>query len=101
MVSLIRKTTNKKKRVCNATCYNAKGDHCDCICGGHNHGVGLRQAAQNTADRAEELLKEEGIEIPEMPIPGAAFEPNGEIPLAQDSKGRYLISSKHVKKGKK
>lgn len=33
---------------CDAKCYNAKGSVCKCCCGGANHGVGLRQAVENT-----------------------------------------------------
>ncbi len=35
---------------CDATCYNAKGDRCRCICGGINHGVGELQAQYNLVD---------------------------------------------------
>jgi hypothetical protein len=40
---------DRLKRTCNATCYNANGKTCHCICAGHNHGVGLDQAELNTA----------------------------------------------------
>jgi predicted methyltransferase MtxX (methanogen marker protein 4) len=43
---------------CDANCYNATTPHCDCICGGRNHGVGERQARDNTAKYAEEMIKE-------------------------------------------
>lgn len=29
---------------CNEECYDAQGGNCSCICGGRNHGIGLRQA---------------------------------------------------------
>jgi hypothetical protein len=33
---------------CDARCYDAKaGGHCDCVCGGRNHGVGLAKALAN------------------------------------------------------
>jgi hypothetical protein len=38
---------------CDAGCYDARRvrvDQCTCICGGANHGVGIRQATQNTHD---------------------------------------------------
>ena len=35
---------------CDARCYDAKGDRCRCICGGRNHGVGLRKALDNAVD---------------------------------------------------
>lgn len=31
---------------CDATCYNAKGGDCDCICGGAHHALGLEAAAE-------------------------------------------------------
>ena len=31
---------------CDATCYDAKGPDCDCICGGKHHGHGLEHALQ-------------------------------------------------------
>jgi hypothetical protein len=44
---------------CDARCYNAKHDDCDCCCEKANHGVGLEQATANArqmwavwADRA-------------------------------------------------
>lgn len=42
---------------CDAKCYNAKGRECDCICGGKNHGVGLKQAVENTVNLAETLVE--------------------------------------------
>ena len=35
---------------CDAKCYEAHEPDCDCICGGGNHGVGLRQ--ENVAELA-------------------------------------------------
>ena len=57
MATLITQYTNGRRRSCNARCYNAKGSVCTCICEGHNHGVGLRQATENTQHKAEELLE--------------------------------------------
>lgn len=38
------------KRRCDASCYNSKMDSkkCKCICGGSNHGKGLKRAAEQT-----------------------------------------------------
>jgi hypothetical protein len=46
---------------CDAKCYNAIHPHCDCICGGANHGVGFQKGMNNTReifglDKLEELL---------------------------------------------
>lgn len=37
---------------CDAKCYDAQSDDCDCICGGKNHGAGLERARANTAELA-------------------------------------------------
>lgn len=42
---------------CDARCYNAQGDQCDCICGGKNHGVGLSVALKNTEEMVEEWME--------------------------------------------
>lgn len=43
---------------CDARCYNATHPECDCICGGKNHGAGLKQAAENTRELAEQWIEE-------------------------------------------
>jgi hypothetical protein len=45
------------ERRCDSRCYNAEGPDCDCCCGGINHGVGLKQARDNTARVAEALAE--------------------------------------------
>lgn len=42
---------------CDANCYNATHPECDCICRGANHGVGLKQAQENTAKYCDEWIK--------------------------------------------
>jgi hypothetical protein len=42
---------------CDAKCYNAECTHCDCICGGLNHGAGLAKAAANTAELADAMIE--------------------------------------------
>lgn len=42
---------------CDAKCYDADSDECDCICGGKNHGAGLAAARENTAELAEGWLE--------------------------------------------
>jgi hypothetical protein len=42
---------------CDAKCYNAKTPHCHCICGGRNHGAGLKQAHDNVCQDALTMLK--------------------------------------------
>lgn len=60
---------------CDAKCYNATGDSCNCICGGANHGKGLDKARQNTEEMAEEWKKEyeelkgEPLEFSVLPQP--------------------------------
>lgn len=41
---------------CDAKCYNATAPECNCICGGRNHGAGLKQAMENTCELADEWM---------------------------------------------
>lgn len=45
---------------CDARCYNAEHVNCDCVCRGHNHGAGLKQAQNNVADIARKLILKHG-----------------------------------------
>ena len=47
---------------CDAKCYNAEHPRCDCVCGGRNHGKGLRQAIDNTREWLLEELRDSGME---------------------------------------
>ena len=51
---------NSEGRVgrCDARCYNAKTDVCDCCCGGMNHGTGRKKASENTEAYAERILRD-------------------------------------------
>lgn len=41
------KTADGKELKCDQRCYMAVGNHCDCACGGINHGVGFKRAVEN------------------------------------------------------
>jgi len=41
---------------CDARCYEAKGDLCECCCGGMNHKKGLQVAMEQTQEHAKRLL---------------------------------------------
>jgi hypothetical protein len=43
---------------CDARCYGAKHQGCDCVCGGRNHGRGERAAIEQTAAHAERWVRE-------------------------------------------
>ena len=43
---------------CDAKCYTATNNKCDCICGGKNHGAGLDQAIINTRTMADDWIKD-------------------------------------------
>ena len=43
---------------CDARCYEAEHEHCECICCGQNHGTGLHRAAENTREMAEQWIAE-------------------------------------------
>jgi hypothetical protein len=42
---------------CDAKCYDAHEEPCDCICGGRNHGAGREQAIDNTRELAESWIE--------------------------------------------
>jgi hypothetical protein len=42
---------------CDAKCYEAENEPCDCICQGRNHGAGLEQALDNTRELAESWIE--------------------------------------------
>ena len=42
---------------CDAKCYEADWDDCDCICQSRNHGAGKQQAIDNTRELAESWLE--------------------------------------------
>lgn len=43
---------------CDARCYEAAEEECDCICGGRNHGAGQERALGNTRELAESWLEQ-------------------------------------------
>lgn len=61
---------------CDAKCYNATCADCDCVCGGKNHGAGLKQAQDNTREYIEEMIQDYKIE---KSLPDATFEINKEL----------------------
>jgi hypothetical protein len=57
---------------CDAKCYEAREAHCDCICGGANHGKGAEKAQQQTTEKYTEWLdayrQEHPVDTVEVPI---------------------------------
>lgn len=51
---------------CDAKCYDAEGPDCDCICGGMNHGVGLREAINISRNTIEDIKENYGTLNPEL-----------------------------------
>jgi hypothetical protein len=49
-VLIIRDNTGRIIGCCARHCYDSEDFRCNCICGGVNHAVGRRQAAQNVLD---------------------------------------------------
>lgn len=43
---------------CDAKCYDAQGPDCDCVCGGMNHGAGIKGASDYTREYCETKLDE-------------------------------------------
>lgn len=52
---------------CDEKCYDAKGDVCECVCGGKNHGKGRQQAIDNIRGGFQEMIDEykKAKQIPE------------------------------------
>lgn len=50
---------------CDAKCYEATTPHCECICGGINHGAGRNQAITNTVELAQKWIDEHQAQHPE------------------------------------
>lgn len=53
----VRGGDGKLRGRCDARCYNAREPHCECICGGRNHGVGLQKAIEQTREQAEQWIE--------------------------------------------
>jgi hypothetical protein len=58
MATLITVGNSEGQRSCDAKCYDATGPQCDCVCGGRNHGVGIKKAQENTHELAKEIAEE-------------------------------------------
>lgn len=46
-----------RKAICNATCWNAEGIECHCICGGVNHGKNHREITNPEEEGQTELTE--------------------------------------------
>lgn len=57
---------------CDAKCYNATVEKCDCICGGRNHGAGIQKAVDNTREMWESWVEHWKKEHPDL-APDAEF----------------------------
>jgi len=56
VATLIAVTGSRGTRTCDASCYNAGRPECECVCGGVNHGKGLKRAQANTAKIATNII---------------------------------------------
>lgn len=63
MPTLMTVGNSEGERRCDAKCYDAIDSHCTCICGGVNHGVGLKAAQGNCQKIAETICEDRGIKI--------------------------------------
>lgn len=63
MTTLITIRNSEGVGRCDAKCYNARSNECRCVCGGMNHGVGLRRAQKHTEEVVGQLLRH-GAEAP-------------------------------------
>lgn len=51
---------------CDAKCYDANSPECDCICGGVNHGVGLRTAVLLTRNAVDDIAIDYAVRNPKL-----------------------------------
>jgi predicted RNase H-like HicB family nuclease len=59
MTTLIEiRTTSGCKGRCDAKCYDAEHDDCQCICGGYNHGKGIETAKENIRKWSEVMIED-------------------------------------------
>jgi len=80
------KFASGKIRRCDSRCHNAKGDKCTCVCGGINHGVGLRQAIINSQNsRALD---------PHLPVNLIMLSPKDQLDLFSESEPQFHGSPK-------
>lgn len=50
---------------CDAKCYDAKHDSCQCVCGGRNHGAGVNKAVENTEELFQEWIDDYTANAPD------------------------------------
>ena len=53
---------------CDATCYNAKGHRCRCVCGGINHGAGIKWALTYTQQLHQHITKHIKKRLPQADL---------------------------------
>lgn len=63
---IISEDSHGIRRACNATCYNAKGTCCACICGGINHGKGENIATTFTEHLYDMMAMQIKIRFPDV-----------------------------------
>ena len=57
MILMTQKVGQGPTQRCDARCYNAKSGECKCICGGRNHGAGLKKALDNVHEMFAPLVE--------------------------------------------
>lgn len=57
---IVRSKSGQVLHRCDATCYNAKGSVCKCICGGRNHGAGVEKGMAIIRDLHEDFFYHDG-----------------------------------------
>ena len=55
---IVKKSNGRIVGRCDATCYDARTPECTCICGGANHGMGLKKASEQVSEYTEERLRQ-------------------------------------------
>lgn len=53
---IVRSKSGKVLHRCDVRCYDAKGPTCKCICGGRNHGAGVKKGTDIIRDLHDDFL---------------------------------------------
>ncbi len=68
MTTILTGYDSSREGRCDARCYDAMHDDCECICGGLNHGVGYKRAVENVVELKLHNYVEGVTLVPKFPM---------------------------------
>ena len=91
MATLISIGNSEGERRCDAKCYNARSPRSECVCGGLNHGNGLRAAQESTRRFPQDLLNQALEPAPQqLVLHDPFFEPPSSAPAPRQGQSQRL-----------